>query len=134
MSVIKNKRNLASVQYLTNLSLLMTEVREWCKAQSRKNDEYGLKDLFQATKNAYVCASMANSRYPKDFEAVAERKAWFDKSLAWLHAFNGELTSVCVSFPISNTKIKRWMKYVNVAIHQIEGIKKSDVKRVKKPT
>ena len=132
MSVLKNKRNLASVQFLTNLCLLMNEVRDWCQKQGRKNDNYGLTDLFQAAKNAYICAVQANNEFPKDIDAVAKRKIWFDKAIDWLHVFNCELTAMSVSFPISNTTIKRWMKYVYVSKHQIEGVKKSDVKRVNK--
>ena len=132
MSVIKNKRSLSTTQFLTNLCLLMKEVRTWCESQGKRNDNYGLTDLFQACKNAYVCAVMANNQFPKDKESVAYRKIYFDKAVSWLHTFDCELTAMCACHPISNTKIKRWMKYVFVSRNQIEAIKKSDNKRINK--
>ena len=75
---------------------------------------------------------MANNEFPKNMDSVTYRKEWFDKSIGWLHVFNCELTAACTSFPISNTKIKRWMKYVYISKTQMESIKKSDIKRVKK--
>ena len=131
MSVLKNKRNLSHVQFLSNLASLMNEVRDWCKSQGTRNDNYGLVDLFQAAKNAYVFAVLANEIYPKDNASILLRRENFDKSLDWIHVFNSELTAIAVtnSMKLSNTKIKRWEKYAYLSKTQIDGVKKSDTKR-----
>lgn len=132
MSVVKSKRGLSSAQYLENLRLLEVEVLTWCKSQGRKNDSFGLTDLFGAAKNAYAAAVYGNMVYLKTEDDAAKRKEYFDKSIRWLRVFNSELTALAPCYLIPEKKIERWMGYVAQAIAQMESIKKSDKSRTKK--
>lgn len=131
MSVLRSKRGLSSAQFLENLRLLEQEVLTWCKSQGRKNDDYGLTDLFKCVKQAYSNAVFGNQIFLKTAEEAAERKGYFDESIRNLHLFNAELTALSGCYNISNSKIKRWMEYVYKSITQMESIKKSDIKRIK---
>ena len=132
MSVLKSKRSVAASQFLENLKKLEQEVLTWCKSQGRKNNDYGLTDLFKSAEKAYVNAAFGNKVYLAREEDMKARKKYFDTAIHWLHTFNCELTALQVCFPISNTKMKRWMGYVYQAINQMEQIKKSDAARIRK--
>ena len=132
MSVLKSKRSLSSSQFLDSMQKLEIEVLAWCKSQGRKNNDYGLTDLFKSTEKAFVNGVYANKIFLKEENDAKNRKHYFNQSIYWLHTFNAELTALSVCFPISNTKLKRWSGYAYQAINQMESIKKSDEARVKK--
>ena len=132
MSVVKSKQYIASTQFLSNLQKLEKEVLAWCKSQGNKNTSYGLSALFETTNKAFINAFQANKTYLKDEDSLLLRKQYLDNSIRWLHNFNAQLTALLSCYNISNTKIKRWMCYVHQAINQMESVKKSDSKRLKK--
>lgn len=130
MSVVRSKRSLSSSQFLDSLKKLMEETLTWCKAQGRKNDDYGLADLFKTAQKAYTNAYYANKTFLAGDISLKERRAYFDKALKMLHDYNAQLVSVSVCFKLSNTKKKRWSGYAWQAINQITAIKKSDTNRI----
>ena len=132
MSVVKNKRTIASTQFLTNLQKLQKEVLTWCKQQGNKNAPYGLTTLFTMADRAFIFAWQANKTYLKDEDSLLERKELFNKSIKHIHSFNAELTGLMFCYNISNEKLKRWSGYAYQAINQMESIKESDRKRIKK--
>ena len=134
MSVIKSKRNLASSQFLIDLSAIESEVDNWCESQSRKHDNYGLVELSKMVRFANTHAILANQRYLKSTEDAEFRKKHFNFAISFLKLFNIRLTTIKSQnkYNLSNTKVKRWMKLEKSARKQIESIKKTDTERIKK--
>ena len=132
MSVIKSKRSIASTQFLFNLQKLEQEVLAWCKTQGNKNNDYGLSTIFKITNRAFIAAYQGNEINLKNEKDLELKKQAFDTSIKWLHTFNAELTVLMSCYDISNTKIKRWMGYVYKAINQMEKVKQSNEKYIKK--
>lgn len=58
--VNQSRRKESAVQFLDNLSKLQSDVIAWCNKQNKRKDNYGLVDLYNIVKNAYVYAFMAN--------------------------------------------------------------------------
>lgn len=132
MSVIKSKRKLAKVQFLTNIANLQTDVRKWCRSQSPRLDSYGLTELHSYTEKAIDHALNANCRFITTQDDIVYRKKEFKAAISELHKFNAKVTRMSFTFDISNTRIKRWMSLSYNSIRQMEGVIKSDSTRLNK--
>ena len=119
------------MQFLDNLSKLQSDVIAWCNKQNRRKDNYGLIDLYNTVKNAYVYAFTANNIYVKTKDQLYEKNSYFDKSIQSLKAFGYELTSLLNSkaFTIKDSRVGRWCQYANSSTRQMRSIQQSDVRR-----
>lgn len=132
--VNQSRRKESVVQFLDNLSKLQSDVIAWCNKQNKRKDNYGLIDLYNTVKSAYVYAFMANDIFVKTKEQLDERTLYFDKSIKSLKAFGYELTSLINSktFNIKDSRVGRWCHYANSASKQMSNIQKSDKRRFTK--
>ena len=128
--ILKSKRQISKVQYLKNLFDLEKDVHKWCRNQPKRDDNYGLTDLFNYVSEAFKHGMLANNKYLCDEDSCKYRKEHFDEALGYIHLFNAQLTIIQPSYNIKFKKLLEWSDKADLAINQIEKIKKSDRERL----
>lgn len=132
ISVLQSMRGVSHVEFLKTIKTMQEDVYKWSKTQSPKARKFGVYKLYNCLEEAFGAAFIANCRYPKDEEDYIYREKYFLQARDNLHAFNAQIPIVNNILNISNKRLKRWCNSSEKAINLINGVLKSDKRKVTK--
>ena len=138
MSVIKNKRNESSMQFLDNMKKLHAFTIAFCMKCPKRWDRFLTEDIAKLTNSALIHLKSGNSVYPTNQYERQLRKVEFTKALGDLQALItliDNLFDYCNSsetdFKIKISKIENWMLMIDEEIGLVKGMIKKDSLRYK---
>lgn len=128
--VLANNRKIASVQFVTTAINLAKDVRSWCLSQGRRQDNYGLVQLYDSISRVMTNAIYLNDIYANSVENVTERLRLNLEAQRYLHEFNCLVTSLYPVCKLKHKRAKRWGDLANKEMRLLEGLYKADHNRL----
>ena len=130
MSVLASQRKIADVQFITTALNLQKDVQKWCLAQGRRKDNYGLTRLYQTAESISVAVITLNSIFANTVENVEQRLTLAREAERNIHVFNAQLTAMYPLFNIKHKRAKRWSDWANKESNLLNGVRRSDLRRL----
>ena len=130
--VLANNRKIASVQFVTTAINLAKDVRSWCLSQGRRQDNYGLVQLYDSISHVMTNTIHLNDIYANSVENVTERLRLNLEAQRYLHEFNCLVTSLYPVCKLKHKRAKRWGDLANKEMRLLEGLYKADRNRLER--
>lgn len=128
--VLANNRKIASVQFVTTAINLAKDVRSWCLSQGRRQDNYGLVQLYDSISRVVTDTIYLNNIYANSIDNVTERLRLNLEARRYLREFNCLVTALYPVCKLKHKRAKRWGDLSNQEARLLEGLYKADQNRL----
>ena len=132
MSVIKNNRNVSTMEFMANARKLQTFTMRKAANFPKKYRFFISLKIADLAKDIYLNVQRGNSIYPTNAHEVQKRKDYFNDAKAAAFCLASQLEIANELFSVDKNDLKEWSRMISFEIQLIKAILDSDKARYKK--